>query len=64
MELLKKDKQFIDIRISRDELTTLYACMNEVCHGIDLFEFQTRIGESREEVIRLMKAVDDMLIDK
>jgi hypothetical protein len=32
-------------------------CLNEVCHGIDLFEFETRIGASKEETRRVLETM-------
>lgn len=55
MKLLKNSSSSVDIRMSIDELITIYQSLNEVCNGIDLFEFQTRIGVPREEVSALMK---------
>lgn len=63
MEFLKNNLTSADIKISIDELLTIHQSLNEVCNGIDLFEFQTRIGVSREEVACLMKIINQ-IIDK
>ena len=42
------------LSLTRDELLILRSSLNEVCNGIDLFEFETRMGASREEVAALM----------
>ncbi len=61
MDLLQNDAKSADIRISTDDLITIHQSMNEVCNGIDLFEFQTRIGVTREEVVNLMKIIDQII---
>ena len=33
---------------------TLVNALNEVCNGIDIFEFETRLGASLDEVKSLM----------
>lgn len=61
MQLLKNDFTSADIRLSIDELLTIHQSLNEVCNGIDLFEFQTRMGVSREEVLHLMKVISQII---
>ncbi|MBS0655627.1 MAG: hypothetical protein JSR46_07615 [Verrucomicrobia bacterium] len=55
MKLLKNNSKSTEILLSIDELLTIHQSLNEICNGIDVFEFQTRIGVSREEVVELMK---------
>ena len=61
MQLLKNDITSVEVRLSIDELLTIHQSLNEVCNGIDLFEFQTRIGVSREEVLHLMKITGQII---
>lgn len=61
MELLKSDQTSADIKISIDDLITIHQSLNEVCNGIDLFEFQTRIGVTREEVDHLMDVINQII---
>lgn len=61
MELLKNDFTSTEVRLSHEELLTIHQSLNEVCNGIDLFEFQTRIGVSREEVLQLMKIIGQLI---
>jgi hypothetical protein len=37
------------------------AALNEVCNGIAVFEFETRIGADRERVTALLKEVGALL---
>ncbi len=38
------------IELSLEEILILTNSLNEVCNGIDLFEFATRMGADRERV--------------
>lgn len=51
------------IDISRNELLIIKATLNEVCNGIELFEFETRVGAARDRVRELLKEVG-LLIDE
>ena len=57
MQLLNNNAHSAQLLISLDELYILHQSLNEVCHGIDLFEFETRMGASRKEVEGLMKSI-------
>ncbi len=61
MQLLNNDSKSVEVKLSIDELLTIHQSLNEVCNGIDLFEFQTRIGVSREEVLHLMKEISQII---
>lgn len=50
-----------EIEISKDELLILHAALNEVCNGIEVFEFETRIGASPERVAVLMGELGELL---
>ena len=45
------------VSMTRDELIALGNCLNKVCNGIELFEFETRVGASREEVGRMLDKI-------
>ena len=42
------------IVMSPEELATVTNALNEVCNGLDLPEFSTRLGVSREEAVELL----------
>jgi hypothetical protein len=42
------------IAVSMSELITISNCLNEVCHGIELFEFETRIGANKAKVVEML----------
>ena len=50
-----------EIEVSHEELLVLNAALNEVCNGIDMFEFETGIGAPREKVERLMAEIQAAL---
>ena len=61
MELkMKKDSSF-QIDVTGDELLIINNALNEVCHGIDVCEFETRIGASREEVQKLFNEIHSLI---
>lgn len=58
---LKKIVKDAEIEFSHDELLVLNAALNEVCNGMDIFEFETRIGASRTKVQGLMAEIQSVL---
>ncbi len=42
------------VELSLIDLYILHQALNEVCHGIEVPEFSTRMGASRDEVLVLM----------
>jgi hypothetical protein len=52
-----------DIKVDMDDLMIINNALNEVCHGIDVKGFETRIGARLERVVALMKEVG-ALFDK
>ncbi|MGV3730322.1 MAG: hypothetical protein ACO1NN_06140 [Sphingopyxis sp.] len=51
------------IELSDDELTILNNCMNEICNGVQIedWEFQTRIGSPRTVVQALLEKINAAL---
>ncbi|WP_077965865.1 hypothetical protein [Ensifer adhaerens] len=43
------------------ELYILHAALNEICNGIDIFEFETRIGASLDEMNRIMVDLGEII---
>ncbi|MCH4091117.1 hypothetical protein [Acetobacter sp.] len=58
---LKRITTDAEIELSHDELLILNAALNEVCNGIEMFEFETRIGAPRDSVERLLSEVQAAL---
>jgi hypothetical protein len=51
----------IRIELSELELVVVNNALNEVLNGIDLFEFSTRIGVERDQVVELLSQVSAAL---
>ena len=49
------------IRLSEGELTAICNSLNEICHGIEIADFGTRIGYSLEETQALLDSTGDLL---
>lgn len=61
MDLLAVTKSNADISITESELLILSSALNEVCNGIDIAEFETRIGSERDNVAALLSKVGSVL---
>jgi len=63
MELIKQATKSADVRVSLNELLMLNSALNEVCYGLDNFEFETRMGVSQEEVAKLLQKIGSLIDD-
>ncbi len=61
MDLLSVTKNNADINITESELLILNSALNEVCNGIDIAEFETRIGSERDNVAALLSKIGGIL---
>jgi len=61
MKVIQTAAERSQIAISRDELLILNAALNEICNGISVFEFETRIGADRNRVAALLKEIGSLL---
>ena len=61
MEVLRFDPHAAELRLSRNELLIINNALNEICHGIDLPEFATRIGAEPAEARRLLGEFSTLL---
>jgi hypothetical protein len=55
MEVTASDQGRFEIKLNRTQLDVLRQCLNEVCNGIAVPEFQTRIGADVEEVRTMLE---------
>jgi hypothetical protein len=55
MELKRVDESGALVVLSSDDLLTICNALNEVCNGLDISEFATRMGVEREEALDLLK---------
>jgi hypothetical protein len=52
------------VALSESELIVLSNCLNEVCNGIDLTEFETRVGASKDKVAGMLRTISVGLAQK
>ena len=58
MELKKVDESGAWVVLSPEDLLTVCNALNEVCNGLDVPEFTTRMGVEREEALCLLKTAN------
>jgi hypothetical protein len=51
----------MNVNLTKDDLFIILSALNEICNGIDIFEFETRIGASKVEVQLLEERIKTML---
>lgn len=61
MELVKLEGRGAVVALNESELLMLNAALNEICNGIDVQEFDTRIGSSKDSVANLLEKIGGVL---
>jgi hypothetical protein len=61
MELIRVEQGEAIVRVELQELLIMNNALNEVCNGIDVPEFETRMGVSLAQVVSLLSNVQLML---
>ena len=61
MELKDMNNKAALLEISLAELLVLNNALNEVCNGLDQFEFEARMGASNMEVSQLLAKVSSII---
>jgi hypothetical protein len=61
MKVIRAGGQLAELALSRDELLLVNNALNEVCNGIDMFEFATRLGAGRDRVAALLAEVRSLI---
>lgn len=51
----------VQLTIDENELLILNSALNEICNGISVPEFETRIGASKEDVCALLNDIGHIL---
>ena len=66
MEILERSKGKAVISFFNDELVILNNALNEICNGVDIPQFETRVGYPRERVEGLFEQINSVnsLINK
>jgi hypothetical protein len=57
MQISGTDTDGFVVQLTRTELDIVTNCLNEVANGIDVFEFETRIGATKEDVRQLLSQI-------
>lgn len=57
MRIVSVADDLFEISVTDTELSILANCLNEVCHGISVFEFETRLGATREDVSSMLDSL-------
>lgn len=60
MKLIKNEGDRADVQFSIDELLTLNNSLNEVCNGIEVIDFDPKIGVTREQAKLLLNSVNKL----
>lgn len=61
MDLLSVTKKNAEINITESELLILNSALNEICNGMDVAEFETRIGSEKNEVAVMLSKIGSIL---
>lgn len=61
MDLLSVSNGKVEINIAENELLILNSALNEICNGIDITEFETRIGSDKNDVEVLLSKIGNIL---
>ena len=61
MHIEQVKKETTTISLSKEELVILNNALNEVCNGLDLNEFSTRMGAERENVDELLSEIGKVI---
>ncbi|MBE9042407.1 hypothetical protein IQ235_16670 [Oscillatoriales cyanobacterium LEGE 11467] len=56
-QAIDRNYESIELNLSKLELGILHSCLNEVCYGFKLADFELKIGASREEVRLIFEQV-------
>ena len=57
MTLVERQDDKFRIDFTAEELRIIQAALNEVCNGIDVPEFETRLGATLDEVTALLSVI-------
>ncbi|MBN2991031.1 hypothetical protein JWR97_05950 [Pseudomonas cedrina subsp. fulgida] len=61
MKIIKFGSNQASISIERDELLLIHAALNEICNGIEVFEFETRTGVDKTRALNFLSEVGSLL---
>ena len=61
MDAVSVDEKKTELSLDNNELLIFYSALNEVCNGISVPEFETRIGASKETAFTLLNDLGRIL---
>lgn len=61
MDAVSVDEKKTELSLDNNELLIHYSALNEVCNGISVPEFETRIGASKETAFTLLNDLGRIL---
>jgi len=61
MDISSATNDVAKVSLDRNEILILVAALNEICNGIEVFEFETRIGANHEFVANLLQRFGSIL---
>ncbi len=61
MKIQTVESDEIECSITKQELLMIKNCLGEVCFGMNVSEFQTRVGFSREDVGSYVKELKTLI---
>jgi hypothetical protein len=61
MRVCQSDESHVVLDLTHNELILLNNALNEVCHGLDLPDFSTRLGAERDELEALQLQINTAL---
>ncbi|MBA3721682.1 MAG: hypothetical protein H0W88_04705 [Parachlamydiaceae bacterium] len=62
MNAIQINKNKIILEVTKDELGVLSNALNEVCNGIEIWEFDTRMGIKIEEARDMLKKLNSFYV--
>lgn len=61
MEIVSRERNSVCVRMSLQEVWAVNNALNEVCNGIDVPEFETRMGVSMQQAEALLFNIQQVL---
>jgi len=61
MQLIQIINNKVTLELSKDELILLANALNEICNGLELWEFDTRIGMSMDDAKLALKSLSAVM---
>lgn len=60
---LKENLNDLIIELNKDELLMLHAALNETWNGLDIDDFDTRVGFKKEKLLSLLEKTNTFILN-